>query len=107
MAAIAKQTLTKTGAELTFAAASGGGDTIANPTSFDVLYVDNGSGAPIDVTIAVPGTEWNGVAKPDTVVTVPAGDLFAVKLDERYASSGVAAVTYSSATTVTVAVASH
>lgn len=67
------------------------------------LLVNNGSGAEVDVTIAVFGnTAWN-VANPDKTIAVPAGQLWAIPLNDVYADSsdGLAHITWESTTLVT------
>ncbi|MEV0214294.1 hypothetical protein [Micromonospora sp. NPDC050695] len=73
------------------------------------LLVLNGSGAPITVTIAVPGNTSYGVAAPDKVFTIPAGQLWEIPLLEVYRdpSDRLAHITWSSTTTVTRAVVSR
>lgn len=107
MAALSRQSITKAGAAVTFASAAGGGDTLANPTAWDVLLIKNGDTSSKTVTLVVPGTDWNGQAIADTPVVVPAGETWAVKLDPRYASSGTLSITYSAVTSVTVAVVTY
>lgn len=103
MAALTRQTITTSGLAVTYASASGGGDTVANPTSTTALLVLNGDGSPTTVTIPVPGNAWNGVAAPDTAVVVAAGATALIRLDKRYATNGVASITYSSVTSLSVA----
>ena len=73
MAEIPLQTLGATGTELTEGAAAAGDTAQVGPNKF--LSVRNGSGAPITVTIAVPGTDFTGAATPDMVQTVAAGKI--------------------------------
>lgn len=70
------------------------------------LLVNNGSGAPITVTIAVPGNTDYGVAAPDKAFTVPAGQLWEIPLLEVYRdpSDRLAHLTWSSTASVTRAV---
>lgn len=94
-----------TGKVVTTAAAAVGGDRA--PVGDDLfLLVRNGSGASIDVTFDVPGLAFNGTQIPDTVVAVAAGADRMVPLSTNYRSDsdGLAAITYSAVTTVTVAV---
>jgi hypothetical protein len=92
------------GTAVTFTAAAAGGDVVASPGPHTWLFVTNGGGAPITVTLAVPGNAWNGVAAPDTAVTVTNATTKAIPVDARYTDSNVqCAVTYSGVTTVTVA----
>ena len=102
MAEIPLQTLGATGTELTEGAAAAGDTAQVGPNKF--LSVRNGSGAPITVTIAVPGTDFTGAATPDMVQTVAAGKIKIFPLLAAYgdpAQGGMASVTYSSTTTVT------
>ncbi|MEU8158044.1 hypothetical protein AB0B94_30695 [Micromonospora sp. NPDC048986] len=73
------------------------------------LLVNNGSGGEIDVTIAVPGNTSYGVAAPDKVFAVPAGQLWEIPLLAVYAdpTDGLAHITWESTTTVTRVVVRH
>lgn len=92
------------GTDLTFAAASAGGDRIA-PGPNVYLVVKNGSAASINVTLDATGVAFNSQAIPDTVVAVPAGAEKLIPIVRAYASSvdGLAGITYSATATVTVA----
>jgi hypothetical protein len=88
----------------TFAAAVGP-DT-ATPGQNTFLVVNNGGGAPITVTLDVPGTDDFGNNNPDLAVTVANATqrwipLRALKLVQ---ASGLVNITYSSVTSVTVGV---
>ena len=94
------------------ASAGGSGDTFANPTGSLLLYVSNGSGSSINVTVAAQSTsrpadaQWPAMTLGDNVVAVGAG---AAKLIGPIPTafnndSGSVEVAYSSATSVTVAV---
>lgn len=106
MALLAPQYAKVSGTAITFASAAGGGDTLA-PNSSSVLHVKNGSGSPINVTVVVPGNDEFGTARPDIVVAVAAGahtmigPLLSPLLPDP--STGLIGITYSSATSVTVA----
>ncbi len=105
MAALTAQIPRITGTALTFASASGGGDTCPISNT-GCLHVKNGSGSPIDVTIAVPGTDDFGQARPDPVIAVAAGAHTVIgPLSSPLLAngSGVVDISYSSATSVTVA----
>ena len=68
------------------------------------LIVKNGSGASITVTLVTPGTLPTGDAYPDRAYTVAAGaEAWIPVLVEYRNSAGVAAVTFSSVTSVTAA----
>lgn len=73
------------------------------PRSF--LLVHNSSASPVDVTLSVPGTTWNGHDMPDTQVTVPTSALVIIPMrSDLYADQDKhCTVTYSSATGVRVA----
>jgi len=104
MSFLAPQQIAVTGTTVTYAAASAGGDS-CNPDDRVFLRVKNGSGAPINVTILVPGSTW-GQANPDPVIAVPATtgevsiDLPAGLID---LTTGLISWTYSAVTSVTVA----
>lgn len=82
-------------------AAAGGGDTApVGPGRF--LYVNNGAGASVTVTIATPGTV-SGVGIADPAYVVAAGKHAIIPLASIFrGANGRAAITYSSATSVTV-----
>lgn len=88
-------------------AASGGGDT-CSPGDSMFLYVRNGSGSSMNVTItSFPNTNEWGASLPDLVQAVPAG---AVRIigplrKEVHADpvTGIVGITYSLATSVEVA----
>ncbi|MEU0584584.1 hypothetical protein [Streptomyces sp. NPDC006132] len=83
-------------------AAAGGGDAApVGPGRF--LYVNNGSGGTITVTVATPGTV-SGLAVADAAVPVAAGDHAIIPLATVYrGANGRAAITYSGVTSLTVA----
>lgn len=93
-----------TGTTITFTAAAVGGDKVT-PSANTYLIVKNGSGASITVTIDPTVTTFNGTAVPDTTVTVAAGAeaIIPITPDYKATSDGLAAITYSAVTTVTVA----
>lgn len=74
-----------------------------------VLIVKNGSGASITVTLASPKTLETGDAYPAKVFTVGAGGEAWIPVLKVYAnpSTQLAAITYSSVTSVTAAVVSY
>lgn len=91
----------------TFAAASAGGDTVV-PGDRTRLIVKNGGGSPVTVTIPVfPATLATGMAQPALVVTVPAsGESWIGPLNaasHANPANGLAAISYSGVTSVTVA----
>ena len=67
-----------------------------------ILIVKNGSGAGITVTLATPGNLGTGDAYPDKAYTVAAGaEAWIPVLKDYKNAAGVAAVTFSSVTSVT------
>lgn len=105
MATVATQSVTATGAALTYSAASGGGDRFT-PAPRTFMHVVNGSVADVDVTIVTPGTV-DGLAIADRVVTVPAGENRLFQLPTTYKSAdGLGDVTWEATTSVTFAVLS-
>lgn len=104
MALLTAQTVGVTGLEATYAAASGGGDTVA-PAANQILHVINGDATDHDVTIVRPGTSY-GQANPDVTVTVTAGEERFITLPAEFASGDprVISITYDGVTSVTVAV---
>lgn len=106
MATLTAVQATLTGAAVTMAAASAGGDKVNGDDDVAIL-VTNGSGSSITVTIAVPGNTRFGQAEPDIAVTVAAGatKLIGPLVDalEDAATDRLVAITYSAVTSVTVA----
>lgn len=106
MATLVAQTVPAiAGRNMTFAAAAGGGDK-TKPGSGVFLFVRNGDASSITVTLVTPGVSFNNTAIADTVVTVPAGATWCipVPMEYRNPSDGLASITYSAVTSVTVAV---
>lgn len=106
MATLSVQTITAAGLDPTYAAAAGGGDKVLpGPTTF--LHVINGGGSSITVTVATPGNFYAAVANPDLTVTVGASGESMIPIPATPfgdpADSGLAAISYSGVTTVTVA----
>jgi hypothetical protein len=85
-------------------AAAGGGDTVT-PGNFTWLEVTNGGGAPINVTVVVPGNDEYGTAKPDLVVAVANATTRKIPM-RSYGfidpSTNLINITYSAVTSVTV-----
>lgn len=108
MALLATQSITSAGLTPTTTAAAGGGDTIA-PTGPDdsrtFLYVNNGGGSSITVTVADPGKTPAGNSGTAPPLTVAAGAFMFIPIPGSAinTSTGLATVTYSGVTTVTVA----
>lgn len=83
--------------------ASVGGDKCATGAGVELL-VKNGSGSSITVTMATPGTD-DGLAIADRAIAVAAGAEGHIPVLDSYKdpSDGLAHITYSAVTTVTVA----
>lgn len=105
MATLSVQTIPAGGLSPSYSAASGGGDKL-KPGKTTFLHVINGDASPITVTVATPGTV-SGLAIADRAVTVAASDEQMIPIPaDLYANpadSGLASVTYSAVTSVTVA----
>lgn len=104
MAKLSAQKITTGGLEPTYSAASSGGDEFTT-TGAEFLAVKNGAGSSVDVTVASNNCQYGGAH--DLTVTVPAGEerLIGPFPPSRFAiGGGDAEITYSSATSVTVAV---
>lgn len=101
MAALALQVLVPGGSASTLTAAAGGGDTC--PAGDGIfLEANNGSGGPLTITLATPGTV-EGLAIADRPVIVPAGERWKIPVPRIFAdSTGRCAITYSGVTTLTV-----
>ncbi len=104
MAQLGTQQIVAGGVAPVLSAASGGGDTL-NCGDHTMLRVNNGGGGSVTVTIAATVNCNFGVNHP-LVITVAAGteqDIGPV-LSSRYGNvNGVASVTYSAVTSLTVA----
>lgn len=105
MAALTTQAIVSTGVKPTYAAATGGGDTIAPVDGRTFLHVKNGDSSSHTVTIASTAVARAGLATSNLAVAIPAGEERMIAIDPTgYAdSTGTAAVTYSAATSMTVA----
>lgn len=108
MALLAVQQAKIKGTAITYSAATGGGDTFNVPHDHVELRVKNGGASPITVTLVIPGTNAYGEPQPDVASSsiaagaeVSIGPIPTLAVD---GSTGVASVTYSAVTTVTVAV---
>ncbi len=106
MALLATQSIVRAGLAPAYAAAAGGGDTLA-PGSNVFLHVKNASGGAITVTIVTPRTDAVGNPVADNTVSVPAttGDRMIGPFPaEIYAdpTTGLVNVTYSGVTSLTV-----
>lgn len=103
MATITPVTVDTTGAAVTYTAASGGGDTIANAAGA-TLRVKNGGVGSINVTLTGAKACSQG-STHDKVIAVAAAAEKAIKIPSQcvHTDTGACAVTYSGVTTVTVA----
>lgn len=104
MAALNAQAVPVAGAEVTWASAAGGGDTVPVGNG-RILLVRNGHSAAQTVTVATPGTV-RGLAIADVAESVTEnGGLFVMPLTDEYrGSNGRASLTYSGVTALQVAV---
>ncbi len=107
MAALTIQTMTASGLAPTTVSAAGGGDTVAVSSGDDrtFLYINNGGGSPITVTLTDPGKTPAGSSATNPTVTVTNGTFKFIPLSPNLidASTGLVSVGYSAVTTVTVA----
>lgn len=108
MAELSTQHATIGGAVLTFTPAAASGDGIRGGDR-TVLLVNNGSASAVTVTVVTPGNTEYGQPEPDVPsVSIPAAGVAVIgPLPRKLAdpSDGLVHVTYSAATSVTVAVA--
>lgn len=104
MALLTPQSVAVTGTNVSFAAATSGGDTV-KPDGRSILRVKNGDSSAKTVTLVVPGTTW-GQNNPDIALSIPAGEerSFALPKGIAAAATGLISITYSAVTSVTVAV---
>jgi hypothetical protein len=105
MATLPTQVIGQTGTAIQFDNAAPGGDACAAGEGVKLL-VKNGSASSVTVTLATPGTVDGDLAIADRTMTVAAGATSGIAVTDRYRdkSTGLAVITYTSATTVTVAV---
>lgn len=106
MATLTTQNISTAGIIPTYQAAAGGGDAmVADATSF--FHVKNGAGASMTVTIVTPATvDATALAVADQVIAIGATSEKMISVPAelyRDPTTGLAAITYSSVTTVTVA----
>ena len=103
MALLSTQQMTSAGAAITLAAAAGGGDTadISNGRTF--LWVKNGGGSSITVTLTTPGTVDGDLAVADRTVSVTNAQERLIGPLSPAVYGGVVAIGYSGVTSVTVA----
>lgn len=107
MATLATQRITRAGIAPSYAAAAAGGDK-CRPGGDVFLHVKNGSAGALTVTIVTPGEAIENVAIADLAVSVPAageqliGPLPGSQFGNS-ADSGLASITYSGVTSLTIA----
>lgn len=106
MATLSVQEVGRAGAVITHGSAAGGGDSFA-PSKETFLSVINGGGGSITVTVATPRQAFPDVETADVAVAVAAGvtKLLGPFPAEHFAQAddGLADITYSGVTSVTIA----
>ncbi|MFC5802806.1 hypothetical protein [Streptomyces formicae] len=106
MATLSVQSISAAGLDPTYASAAAGGDKV-KPGRTTFLHVINGGGSSITVTLVAPGNYYGSVANPDPTYTVGASGEMLIPVPPtpfaNSADSGLASITYSGVTTVTVA----
>lgn len=104
MATLVTQNISTAGILPTYAAAAAGGDAmVADATSF--LHIKNGAGSSMTVTLVTPATV-DTLAVADRTVTVGATSEQMIAVPDtlyKDPTTGLASITYSAVTTVTVA----
>lgn len=105
MATLTTQQAGQTGVQVTTTAAAGGGDACECGAQ-NWLYVNNGGGSPITVTLVVPSSlsPYSGMTYTNVAVTVTNGTtkMIPVGAQFRDPTTGLCTITYSGVTTVTV-----
>ena len=108
MATLSTQVINRAGLNMTTSAAAGGGDAMSTGSGM-VLYVNNGGGSPITVTLNVPAAR---TYEPNVAITSPTVSV--TNGQSRYIgpvdsgtfmdpTTGLCSITYSGVTSVTVA----
>ncbi len=108
MATFATQEVRRSGLAPAYSAAAGGGDSFT-PDNDTFIHVKNASGASITVTVVTPGSAFEDTTISDIAVSVPAttGDRMIGPFPPQHfadPSDGLADITYSGVTSLTVAV---
>lgn len=105
MALLTSQVITRAGTGLnpSYGAANSGGDTVKTGKNV-FLHIKNGHSSPQTVTVATPGSV-GGLAIADLAIAVPnAGERMIGPIDDTFRdSNGLAAITYSGVTLLTIA----
>ena len=107
MALLSQQQLTSAGLAPSLTAAAGGGDTVAVNDDNAFLYVLNGGGGSINVTIGDGGRTPAGHPGSPSAVAVPNGTtpkLIPLPRNAADPATGLVSITYSGVTSVTVGV---
>lgn len=105
MATLTRQSVgAPAGTTISFASAAEAGDKVEPGTNV-YLLVRNGSGGSITVTLDATGLTFNGGNVPDTAKAVAAGAVAMIPVTPEYrnSSDGLAAITYSGVSSLTVA----
>lgn len=105
MATLTTQPMISTGLAPSYQAAAGGGDALV-PSSTTFLHVINGGGSPVTVTLVTPGVVDGDLAIADRAITVTNGTNKMIPVSPetfRDPATGLATITYSAVTSVTVA----
>lgn len=79
-------------------------ETITSPTSKTHLLIQNGA-TPSSITIVVPGTDTQGIARPDVTLVIGANTVQLIKIGREYKdpATGNATLTFTNVTTVLAA----
>jgi hypothetical protein len=80
------------------------GDKLTSPGTSNLLRVNNGAGAPITLTITVPGTTSYGENNPTKVITITNGTAKYIPIPAVYGNpsdAGKVTLTWSATTTIT------
>lgn len=104
MATLTTQNIGNAGITPAYVAAAAGGDKVV-PGEGTYIHVKNGGGSSINVTLATPATVDGSLAVGDRVVAVAAGAEAKIAVPDtlyRDPADGLAAITYSAVTTVTI-----
>lgn len=103
MALLAQQIIDADGVIPAYVSAAGGGDTCL-PGKGSFLHYKNGSGGSITVTLVTPGTVEGRLAVEDQQRAIAAGAEAMILVGDEYRNptTGLASITYSGVTSLTV-----